>query len=131
MDPIEEEVRTAARRILGCLDLTSLNDDDTPERIDALCERAIDGRFGVRPATVCVYPKFVAQAAACVAGSGVGVATVVNFPHGGTHWDSIMGDTRKALADGATEVDFVIPFRAALVGEMFIVHDIAEAITRE
>lgn len=120
-----------ARLVLSCLDLTSLNDDDTPERIDELCDRALDPRFGVLPASVCVYPRFVAQAARRLAGSGVGVATVINFPHGGTHWDSIIGDTRAALADGATEIDFVIPFRAVLINEMFIVRDLAEAIVAE
>lgn len=123
-------METTARRILACLDLTSLNDDDTPERIDALCDRALDDRFGVLPAAVCVYPRFVAQAAARLAGSGVGIATVVNFPHGGTHWDSIMAETQQALAAGATEVDFVVPFRAALVGSMFVVKDISEAIAK-
>ena len=124
------DIKAVARTALSCLDLTSLNDGDTPEVIDALCDRALDDRLGVRPAAVCVYPKFVAQAVHRLQGSGIQVATVVNFPHGGTHWDSIMADTQRALADGADEIDFVIPFRTAIVGEMWIVRDLAEAMVR-
>ena len=125
-----ENSREDALRLLACLDLTSLNDDDTPERIDALCERALDDRFGVRPAAVCVFPQFVAQAVERLAGSGIAVATVVNFPYGGTHWDSIMADTAKALADGADEVDLVIPFRAVMTGDLFLVRDLVEAVAK-
>ncbi|CAB5068751.1 MAG: deoxyribose-phosphate aldolase [Actinobacteria bacterium] len=120
--------QTVARRLLACLDLTSLNDDDTAERIDALCDRALDDRFGVRPAAVCVFPQFVPQAFRRLDGSGVAVATVVNFPHGGTHWDSILAETKKALADGADEIDLVIPFRAVLSGDLFLVRDLVEAV---
>jgi deoxyribose-phosphate aldolase len=122
--------RETALRLLSCLDLTSLNEDDTPARIDDLCARALDNRFGVRPAAVCVYPRFVAQAAGLLTGSTIQVATVVNFPNGGTHWDHIMSETDRALADGATEIDLVIPFRAVLIGEMFLVRDLIEAVAK-
>ena len=65
------DIKAVARTALSCLDLTSLNDGDTPEVIDALCDRALDNRLGVRPAAVCVYPKFVAQAVQRLQGSGV------------------------------------------------------------
>ena len=119
-----------ARRLLACLDLTSLNDDDTPERIDALCDRALDNRFGVRPAVVCVFPRFVRQAVERLTGSGIAVATVVNFPYGGTHWDSILADTNHAIADGADEIDLVIPFRAMLTGDTFLVRDLVDAVAK-
>ena len=65
------DIKAVARTALSCLDLTSLNDGDTPEVIDALCDRALDNRLGVRPAAVCVYPKFVAQAVHRPQGSGI------------------------------------------------------------
>lgn len=122
--------RDVALRLLACLDLTSLNDDDTVERIGGLCDRALDNRFGVRPAAVCVYPQFVTQAVGRLSGSGVAVATVVNFPYGGTHWDSIVADTAKALSDGADEIDLVIPFRAVMTGDLFLVRDLVDAVAK-
>lgn len=123
--------RRVAARLLACLDLTSLNDDDSPERIDTLCTRALDTSFGVAPAAVCVYPRFVRQAVGRLSGSPVAVATVVNFPHGGTHWDAVIGETRKALADGANEIDFVIPWRGVLSRDTMVVKDLTEAVVGE
>ena len=68
-------------KILSLLDLTSLNDDDTPAVIDALCRNATQAIGKV--AAVCVYPPFVAQSRARLpANCGINVATVVNFPTG-------------------------------------------------
>ena len=55
-----------ARRAISLLDLTDLTDDCTPEAIDSLCERA--ARYGT--AAVCVWPDFVAQSSAALAGCG-------------------------------------------------------------
>ncbi|MEA2194532.1 MAG: deoxyribose-phosphate aldolase, partial [Solirubrobacteraceae bacterium] len=72
------------RRALPLIDLTSLNDDDTPEIIAALCAQAADA--GV--AAVCIYAPFVPQAVAALAGTGVRVATVANFPAGAPDADA-------------------------------------------
>ena len=73
-----------AARALSCLDLTSLNLDDTPQRIDALCDRALMPAPGIElhPAAVCIYPAFVSQVRARLAGTGIAVAAVANFPLG-------------------------------------------------
>jgi deoxyribose-phosphate aldolase len=103
-----------ARRAVSLVDLTSLNDDDTSEIIAALCQRA---RTPAGPvAAVCVYPRFVTQAAAALEGSGIKVATVVNFPAGDAPIESIQLDTRQALEAGANEIDVVLPYRAYLEG---------------
>jgi deoxyribose-phosphate aldolase len=108
-----------ARRALACLDLTSLNLDDTPERIDALCDRALSPAPGIdlHPAAVCIYPKFVAQARARVHGSGIAVAAVANFPLGTGTLDEVIAEVEQTLADGADEIDVVFPFRAYLAGD--------------
>lgn len=113
-----EPRQTHARRALACLDLTSLNDDDTAERIDALCDRALAPvlGLGLRPAAVCVFPRFAAQAVARLAGSGVKVAVVVNFPSGDGTVGAVVAETREALADGVDEIDVVVPYRAYLAG---------------
>jgi deoxyribose-phosphate aldolase len=54
-----------------------------------------------------VQPTFVARAARNLGGSGVGVAAVVGFPHGAATPDVKLFEARRALADGATELDVV------------------------
>jgi deoxyribose-phosphate aldolase len=103
-----------ARRALTLLDLTELGDAATVADVDALCDRAVTP-FG-RVAAVCVWPRFVAQAAAAVAGTGVRVATVVNFPSGTEALDEVVAQTDAALADGADEIDLVLPYRALVNG---------------
>ncbi len=108
-----------AARALGCLDLTSLNLDDTPERIDALCDRALVPAPGIEihPAAVCIYPRFVGQARSRLAGSGIAVAAVANFPLGMASTSNVVNEVKQALKDGADEIDVVFPFRAYLAGD--------------
>jgi deoxyribose-phosphate aldolase len=103
-----------ARRALGLLDLTNLNDDCSAADISALTQRAVSEHGSV--AAVCVWPRFVAQAAAELKGTGVTVATVVNFPAGGTETSAVVAETEKAIADGADEIDLVMPYRGFVEG---------------
>ncbi len=105
---------SAARRVLGLLDLTSLGEADTPARIHALCVAAL-GPYG-HPAAVCVYPEHVVTARQALAGSGVKVATVVNFPDGGGDPARVERETRRAIAAGADEIDMVLAWRALQAG---------------
>lgn len=114
-----------ARRALALVDLTSLNDDDTPEVIERLCRRA---RTPLGPvAAVCVYPRFVAQARRALGDSLVKVATVVNFPAGDADPAAVAEQTRRAIADGADEIDVVQPYRALQAGDKARVRAILEA----
>ncbi len=97
---------------IGLIDLTSLNDNDTAEKIAALCTKARTHKV----AAVCVYPAFVKQAKLALAGSAVKIATVVNFPHGTDNIDSICSLARSAIIDGADEIDVVIDWQAAKDG---------------
>jgi deoxyribose-phosphate aldolase len=101
-----------ARFAISLVDLTDLSDDCRPGGIDVLCDRA--RRYGT--AAVCVWPDFVRQSARALAGSDVRVATVVNFPTGDERAFAVGVVTRQVLADGADEVDVVLPFRAFLAG---------------
>ena len=100
-----------AARALSCLDLTSLNLDDTPERIDALCDRALLPAPGIdiHPAAVCIYPRFVGQASTRLNGAGIAVAAVANFPLGTAPIGEVIDEVEQALADGADEIDVVFP----------------------
>ena len=104
-----------ARRAIGLLDLTSLNDDDTETVIQRLCARARTPFGDV--AAVCVYPRFVAAAKRFLRGSTVRIATVANFPAGDSDVDRAVSETHAAIADGADEIDVVLPYRALLAGD--------------
>ncbi|WP_420338918.1 deoxyribose-phosphate aldolase [Roseibium sp.] len=103
-----------AKRALGLVDLTNLNDDCTVEDITALTNRTVTPHGAV--AAVCVWPRFVAQAVKELAGTGVKVATVVNFPAGGEDTQAVVAETRQAIADGADEIDLVLPYRTFVEG---------------
>jgi len=103
----------SARRAIGLIDLTDLSDDHAPDGIDELCRRARE--HGT--AAVCVWPEYVARCGDLLAGSHVRVATVVNFPSGDESIDDVAAATRAALADGADDIDLVLPYRALLDGD--------------
>jgi len=109
IDPIDPiDLFTTARTALACLDLTSLNDADTPADIEALCRRA-QGPHGAT-AAVCVWPRFVAQARALLP-AHIKVAAVANFPDGSSSIERAVADTRQMVDAGGDEVDVVIPWR--------------------
>jgi deoxyribose-phosphate aldolase len=103
----------SARRAIGLIDLTDLADDHAPDGIDELCRRAREHAT----AAVCVWPEYVARCADLLAGSGVRVATVVNFPSGDESVADVVATTRAALVDGADDIDLVLPYRALLAGD--------------
>jgi len=110
------------RRAVGLIDLTSLNDDDTPEGIAALCEQAI--ATGV--AAVCIYVPFVRQAKR----TGVRVATVVNFPEGAPDAGAAARETSAAVDAGADEIDVVLPYERYAAGDRTAALEVVNA-TRE
>lgn len=113
--PLAEAARRhAAERALPLIDLTDLTDGCKPESIDTLCAQA---RTPFGPgAAVCVFPRFVAQAKRLLAGTGVKVATVVNFPAGGEDTGAVEAETARAIADGADEIDLVMAYRRLMAG---------------
>lgn len=115
-------------RLLGLIDLTSLNEDDTPPRIEALC-RVAAGPFGP-PAALCVYPEYVLLARRALDAQGldaVRVAGVANFPDGGVDPDRVSRACRRLRAAGADEVDVVLPYRALQAGDVAAFCRVAEA----
>jgi deoxyribose-phosphate aldolase len=120
-----------AARALSCLDLTSLNLDDTPERINELCGRALVPAPGIEihPAAVCIYPRFIRQAQARLAGSGIAVAVVANFPLGTAAIGDVVAEVEQSLTDGADEIDVVFPFRAYLAGDDAIATELVSQVS--
>jgi deoxyribose-phosphate aldolase len=116
-DPIDEGVAARrAARALALLDLTELGDQATSDDVDRLLARA-DTDLGV-VAAVCVWPRFVGAAASQLQGSGVRVATVVNFPGGDASIGTVLAATAGALTSGADEIDLVLPYRHLIAGDV-------------
>ena len=103
---------TAAYNLLRCLDLTSLNANDSEYKIASLCEKA-NSTYG-KTAAVCVYPKFVPLAKEELNGSGINIATVVNFPEGENNITLLQKEIEAALKYGANEIDAVFPYKEYL-----------------
>ena len=116
--------RALALRLLPLLDLTRLGEDDTPGRIEALCASAITAH-GL-PAALCVYPEHITTVRRSLHGTSARVATVVNFPDGGSDAGRAERETRRALAAGADEIDLVLPWRSLRMGDAAA----AEAVVR-
>lgn len=112
---ITSDLGNAALRALVCLDLTNLDEGCTEAEVAGLCQRAQTPQGSV--AAVCIWPRFVPQAKAALAHTGIKVATVVNFPGGEASPEAAAGEARAALAAGADEIDMVVPWRALKAGD--------------
>jgi deoxyribose-phosphate aldolase len=100
--------------VAALIDHTLLKPDATRAEIETLCREAAEFSF----ATVCINPTWVSLAAKLLRGSGVGVCTVVGFPLGATTADVKQYETRRAIFDGAAEVDMVINIGALKSGDV-------------
>jgi len=113
-----EDTPQIAAAVLGLLDLTRLEDDVDDGPVRALCARA-GTRFG-HPAAVCVYSHFIGAARDALDQAGlsgqVAIATVANFPDGGSDLKLALLDAEQGITRGADEVDLVFPWRALLDG---------------
>jgi deoxyribose-phosphate aldolase len=110
------------------VDLTTLEGQDTPGKVRALCAK------GLRPdatdpscppvAAICVYGDLVPTAVEALAGSSVRVAAVATaFPSGRAPLDVKLADTKAAVAAGADEIDMVIDRGAFLAGRYLDVYE--------
>jgi deoxyribose-phosphate aldolase len=113
-----------AGSVAALIDHTLLKPDATAADIETLCGEAVEHCF----ATVCVNPTWVALAARRLRGSGVGVCSVVGFPLGATTADVKAYETRRAIVDGATEIDMVINVGALKSGELHLVEQDIEGV---
>jgi deoxyribose-phosphate aldolase len=87
-----------------------------PELDDAFVEDGCRLAAEYDVASVCVRPADVARAAAILAGTDVAVGTTIGFPHGNHLTETKVFEARRALADGATELDMVIQIGALKSG---------------
>jgi deoxyribose-phosphate aldolase len=110
------------RLALSMVDLTTLEGMDTPERVAALCRKAMRPMPEMpdlpHTAAVCVYPTMVPHARRALGRSGVKLASVATgFPSGLTPLPIKLDEVRQTVAAGADEIDMVIDRGAFLAGD--------------
>jgi deoxyribose-phosphate aldolase len=127
-------------KAIQCMDLTTLNSDDTDGRVRRLCAK------GMRPlrsdlqealglaerritvGAICVYHHFVATAVESLKGSGIPVAAVSTaFPAGLSPMKTRLEEIEASVADGAEEIDIVITREHVLTGNWQALYDEVKA----
>jgi deoxyribose-phosphate aldolase len=112
--------------LASMLDHTLLKPEATEREIATLCEEAHCHGF----ATVCVQPIWVPLCARILEDSRVRVCTVIGFPHGANRVEVKAYETEVAVAQGAREVDMVIPIGMMKSGDLKTVAAHVRAVVR-
>ncbi len=107
------------------IDHTLLKPEARESDIKTLCDEA--AKFGF--ASVCVNPSWVRKAAEFLRGTRVPVCTVIGFPLGATLPDVKAYEARRAIFNGAREVDMVINIGALRSGDDCLVEEDIRAVT--
>jgi deoxyribose-phosphate aldolase len=101
------------------IDHTLLKPDASAADIDKICDEAAEHHF----ASVCVNPTWVRRAAVRLRDTEIAVASVIGFPFGATPSDVKAYEARRAVRDGAREIDMVINIGALKSGD----HDLVRS----
>ncbi|HEX6120290.1 MAG TPA: deoxyribose-phosphate aldolase [Dongiaceae bacterium] len=123
-------------KAVTCIDLTTLNGDDTAGRVRRLCAKAkspirhdilealgmADRR--ITTGAICVYHRFVRTAVEALQGSGIPVAAVsTGFPAGLVPHEVKLKEIEASVRDGAREIDIVITREHVLTGSWQALYD--------
>ena len=116
------------KQILGCIDLTTLNGDDSFQKVEKLCHQAtsyFDGEKGIpNVAAVCVYPVFAKTVHQALKGTDIKTACVAGaFPSGQSPLPIRIDEVKYAVDHGADEIDMVISRGRLLGGDANFVFD--------
>ena len=123
-------------RAITCLDLTTLQGDDTATNVRRLCAKARQPvradllqalgaqDLAIKVGAVCLYHAFVPIAVEALEGSGIPVAAVsTGFPAGLNPLPQRIEEIKASVAAGASEIDVVITRAHALAGEWEALYD--------
>lgn len=110
--------------VASIIDHTILKAETTPEDVKKVCREAKENNF----ASVCINPCYVKLAAEELKGTNVKVCTVIGFPLGANSSDVKAYETKKAIEDGAQEVDMVINIGMLKAKELDYVKKDIEAV---
>ncbi|MDE5743079.1 MAG: deoxyribose-phosphate aldolase, partial [Bacteroidales bacterium] len=112
--PLPFSEKEICARLLGFLDLTTLEGTDTQVRVRDLCQKALRYKTG----GVCVYPYYAGLVAGALKGSGIRTACVVGgFPASQLPLELKLAEARYVLEQGADEMDMVLAQGAFLEGD--------------
>ena len=100
--------------LLGSIELTTLSTTDTEEKVLQMVEKVnqFDRDYPDLPhvAAICVYPVFTELVSNSLEVDGVAITNVSgNFPSSQARMEVKVAETQLAIADGATEIDIVMP----------------------
>ena len=118
----ENNTLEVKKLIFNCLDLTTLKTEDSEESVLKFTERVneLDNEYPdlKNVAAICVYPNFAKIVSQSLEVESVNIACVSGgFPSSQTFTEVKVAETALALADGATEIDIVIPVGKFLSGD--------------
>ena len=118
----ENDTPEVKKLLFNCIDLTTLKTEDSEESVLKFTERVneLDNEYPdlKNVAAICVYPNFAKIVSQSLEVESVNVACVSGgFPSSQTFTEVKVAETALALADGATEIDIVIPVGKFLSGD--------------
>ena len=102
-ESLDGEARKKA--VAGTIDHTLLTPDATPEQVERLCAEALEHSFF----SVCVNSSHIPRVSDRLIDSPVAVCAVVGFPLGAMDSEAKAFEARKAVEEGAEEIDMVMP----------------------
>jgi deoxyribose-phosphate aldolase len=118
----ENDTLEVKKFLLGSVELTSLSTSDTEEKILSMVEKVnkFDETYPDLPhvAAICAYPVFTEMIAKSLEVDGVEITNVAgNFPSSQSRMEVKVAETSLAIADGATNIDIVMPVGKFLSGD--------------
>ena len=118
----ENNTEAVKKLLFNCIDLTTLKTEDSEESVLKFTERVneLDNEYPdlKNVAAICVYPNFAKIVSQSLEVESVNVACVSGgFPSSQTFTEVKVAETALAIADGATEIDIVIPVGKFLSGD--------------
>ena len=128
----ENDTMDVKKFLFGSIELTTLKTTDSDTSVLAFTERVndFDNEYPDLPhvATICVYPCFAKTVSESLEVDGVEIACVSgSFPSSQARIEVKVAETALAVADGATEIDIVMPVGKFLSGDYEgVCDDIAE-----
>ncbi len=117
---------TSANSLASAIDHSLLRPDTTLQEIRKLCAEAVQYKFYA----VCVPPFYVKDAVRQLEDTGVKVATVVGFPMGYSATAAKVEEIKRAIDEGADEIDFVANISAIKSGNWNFVKNDIDSLTR-
>ena len=114
-------------KMASLIDHTLLKPDATNNDISRLCREATKYNLW----SVCVNPYYVPLAARILQDTPVKVCSVVGFPLGANTTEVKASEAKKAISDGANEIDMVINIGALKSGDEEVVKQDIKSVVKQ